>query len=370
MSSSKKNRHNLSRYIPNKVKEQIRKDAGFGCVFCGCILVEYEHIEPEYHDAKEHDPTKMTLLCPMCHDKVTKKLLSKKRVWEAKKSPKALKDGFVKDQLMVDTDSLELLMGNARTSMLLVAISLYGKPLFWFERCEVEESYRICCIFYGLDGKPIAYINRNEYVALIGKQDIVSKGTSLSIRDKKAGTLLELSREGDKPLHIKRLFSQLYSQKVVIQGEDSPISFGDADLPNDELGSIGNLTLAGQGGNPNGMQCALGLGGSARTHYLSQIYAAMQVSRFGKPIYNFDGSSYCWVLGDRIINKSYFCVGAISEGKVFNVAGEFVADCIDSQFLYHHDQYPSGEPIFIVQNDRTTRNVRKNQGYDLSYRFK
>lgn len=219
MSKSSKNKYNLSRYIPSSVKEKIRRDAGYGCVFCGCILVEYEHIEPEYHNAKEHDPEKMTLLCPMCHDKVTKKLLSKKKVWEAKKSPKAFDDGYVSDTLMVATESLDLLMGSAKTTMMAVAINLYGKPLFWFEPSDDDDNYKICCIFYGAEGKPIAYINRNEYIALVGKQDIVSKGVSLTITDKKYGVLLELSREGDQPLHIKRLFTQLYSTKVVISGE-------------------------------------------------------------------------------------------------------------------------------------------------------
>ncbi len=218
MSNSKKNKYNLSRYIPSGIKEKIRRDAGFGCVFCGCVLVEYEHIEPEYHNAKEHDPEKMTLLCPMCHDKVTKKLLSKKMVWAAKKSPKAFTDGYVSDTLMVATGSLELLMGSARTTMMSVAVNLYGKPLFWFEPSD-DEHYKLCCIFYGAEGKPVAYINRNEYIAIVGKQDIVSKGTSLKITDKNHGVLLELSREGDKPLHVKRLFTQLkllFQEKIVL----------------------------------------------------------------------------------------------------------------------------------------------------------
>jgi len=115
MSSSNRNKHGLSRYIKTEVKEQIRREAGFGCVFCGCILVEYEHIEPEFHGAEVHDPTRMTLLCPICHDKVTKRIISKRKVWEAKQNPKALERGYVNDMLMVATENLELLLLDDKT---------------------------------------------------------------------------------------------------------------------------------------------------------------------------------------------------------------------------------------------------------------
>ena len=371
MSQSKKNKHGLSRYIKTSVKEKIRRDAGFGCVFCGCVLVEYEHIEPEFHNAKKHDPDNMTILCPMCHDKVTKKIISKKKVWEAKKKPKALEDGYVSDTLFVETDSLDLHIGNARTSMMAVAINLYGKPLFWFEPYsnDGEIGFKLCCIFYGPNGKAIAYINRNEYIALVGKQDIVSKGSSLKITDKNLGCLLELSREGDEPLHIKKLFTQLYQLKVVIDGAESPIRFGNINLPKDNLSAIGSLTLAGSGCSPNGVQTALGLGGIPAQSLFTPIASALIIHLYGKEVLKFDGTVIAWRLGDKLINKSYKQVGVISGDKIQSITGEFVANFVNSQIVYSHDQYESGEPIFVIPNDRKSKNVRITCGYDLSYRF-
>lgn len=371
MNQPKQNKHGLSRYIKTSIKEQIRKDAGYGCVFCGCVLVEYEHIEPEFHNAEVHDPSKMTLLCPMCHDKVTKKLISKKKIWLAKDNPRGLSDGFVSDTIFVATDSLDLDIGNARTSMMAVAINLYGKPMFWFEPCLSDggEEFKICCIFYGHNGKPIAYINRNEYIAIVGRQDIISKGTTLKIIDKKFGCLLELSREGDKPLHIKQLFTQLYSTKVVVNGVDSPIRFGNINLPNDELGSIGGLTLAGQGYTLNGIQTALGLGGIPTERVLSPIATAIAIHKHGQQISKFDGSHIAWKLGNKLVNKSYKYVGTIDGSIINSIAGEFVANLINNQIVYANEQYDSGEPIFIIPNDRGSRNARVFSGYDLSHRF-
>ena len=59
-----KNKFELSRTIPEPIKRQIRQDSGFGCVICGLGIIQYEHVDPEFHLAKIHDPSKMTLLCP------------------------------------------------------------------------------------------------------------------------------------------------------------------------------------------------------------------------------------------------------------------------------------------------------------------
>lgn len=50
-------------------------------MICGCPIFDYEHIEPEWKDSKSHDPTKMTILCGNCQDKVTRKQWSKQKVW-------------------------------------------------------------------------------------------------------------------------------------------------------------------------------------------------------------------------------------------------------------------------------------------------
>lgn len=49
------NKHGLSRTIPEPVKREVRQACGFGCVFCGHALVEYEHVDPLFADARLHD---------------------------------------------------------------------------------------------------------------------------------------------------------------------------------------------------------------------------------------------------------------------------------------------------------------------------
>jgi hypothetical protein len=364
--SKGKNKHDLSRYIPTDVKEQIRKDAGFGCVFCGCVLVEYEHIEPEFNNALEHDPTKMTILCPMCHDKVTKKILSKTHVWAAKENPKGLEQGYVNDMLFSKADELEFLIGNIRISNMGIALSLYGKPLFWFEESvNKEEAYTICCIFYGKDSSPIAYINRNEYIALVKNQDIVSVGTRLTISDKTNGCILEISREGGEPLHIKKLFTQLHGTKIIIDGENSPVCFGRINEPDQKLATLGGFTLEG-----NGLESmAVGIGGITSREVGNKLTVIIHLILYGREILNSSGHHKGWILNGNLINLTGKQVGTIVGDDAYSITGDFVSYFNNGYLVYPYKQYANGEPIFVPINCQKGRSIRVQQGHDLSYRF-
>jgi hypothetical protein len=57
-------------------------------------IIEYEHVDPEFHEAYAHDPEKITLLCPTHHAKVTRGFLSKNAVKAALADPFCKKVGF------------------------------------------------------------------------------------------------------------------------------------------------------------------------------------------------------------------------------------------------------------------------------------
>jgi len=181
------NKHGLKRYIPSDIRLRIRKDAGFGCVICGCILIDYEHIDPEFHQATEHDPDKMTLLCISCHGRVTRKLISKKAVLMAKENPKALQDGFVHDILFVNTDEMEIKIGSSVSKNTKVILTIYGKPIIWFEPPLIEgEPSKLCAIFYDNNGKVISYVNRNQFIAYTNNPMAYKPGISQRSSRKKA----------------------------------------------------------------------------------------------------------------------------------------------------------------------------------------
>lgn len=67
--SSEKNQYGLSKHRPSSVEEEIRQRCGFGCVICGLCFYDYEHFNPDFKDARIHDPRGMTLLCMQCNQK-------------------------------------------------------------------------------------------------------------------------------------------------------------------------------------------------------------------------------------------------------------------------------------------------------------
>jgi hypothetical protein len=56
--------------IPEPIKRTVRQRCGFGCIFCGAPIYDYDHIDP-YGAVREHEPENLTLLCPNHHREKT-----------------------------------------------------------------------------------------------------------------------------------------------------------------------------------------------------------------------------------------------------------------------------------------------------------
>ncbi|HMI81962.1 MAG TPA: HNH endonuclease [Solirubrobacterales bacterium] len=78
--------------IPLPVKREVRQRCGFGCVFCGLPLYEYDHLVP-YAEVEEHDPENLVLLCATHHREKTSGLLTSDQVDAARKSPCNIEKG-------------------------------------------------------------------------------------------------------------------------------------------------------------------------------------------------------------------------------------------------------------------------------------
>jgi trigger factor len=68
-----------ARYIPAEVKRQVRQKCGFGCIFCGSPVFQYDHLR-DFAVVREHDPSNINLLCPTHHMAKTSGRLSSEAV--------------------------------------------------------------------------------------------------------------------------------------------------------------------------------------------------------------------------------------------------------------------------------------------------
>ncbi|MCL5125303.1 MAG: HNH endonuclease [Deltaproteobacteria bacterium] len=193
------NSHGFSRHIPNPIKLQIRQECGFGCVVCGMTIYTYEHIDPEFADAAEHDPTKMALLCGGCHLKVTKRIWSKDKIKKARLAPKCKQQGYSNDFFDIG-EPFGISVGRiyfykTETGDLL---QIDGKTVLSMRKVDGEPPL-LSGIFHDHNGNILFEIKDNEWFGKPEAWDIESVGNTLTIKDKQGSILLQINA---RPPHI------------------------------------------------------------------------------------------------------------------------------------------------------------------------
>lgn len=371
--SKKINKHGLTRTIPPTVRAMIRKEAGYGCVFCGNPFVDYEHIDPEFKDAKTHDPDKMTLLCSGCHDNVTQGRWSKRCVWEAKTQPFAKKEGFIRNTLSPAQDKAVIKMGDMRCSLSNIVLSMFGKPIIWFEPSHQPEApIFLNAIFHDNNSKPIAYISRNIFRGIVGEHDIVSTAARFEFRLKKGVITLIIESKGDEPVEIKRLHMGYLGQEIVVSSDGGV-----------RLKWHGGETVF-NGGSISGFGTGFSLGSVPSTRrdqfgVFKKVTLAMALQARGRDVISFNGSKIAWQLGQFILTKSYEIVGVIAnETEVSSISGEYIGQLITIKSSdgktcvligISDDEYTSGEPIWIAPFERKVNHIKVSDVYDVGHRF-
>jgi len=134
------NRFGLSRNIPGDVKRNVRKRCGFGCVVCGSAIYDYEHVSPEFKDARFHDPNCIALLCPTDHLKKKRGLLSDDDYLRHIKAPAALDKGFSFTDWSAGSFAPEILLGSFTFTGGTSILEVGNKLLLGFTPPEEECS--------------------------------------------------------------------------------------------------------------------------------------------------------------------------------------------------------------------------------------
>ena len=200
------NAHGLNRNIPSDVKRQVRQKCGFGCVICGLAIVQYEHVEPEFKDAKFHDPDSITLLCPQCHAKITTKMWSKARVKLAMKAPKCRQIGYTREFFDFSDKHPALRFGGMLLKNCPIPIQVGDYQLFSIKPPENPgEPYLFSGFFTDSYGAASLVICDNEWQAYSNIWDIEVQGPSITIREKRGEIHLILRVNPPNEIIVERL---------------------------------------------------------------------------------------------------------------------------------------------------------------------
>lgn len=230
------NKHGLSRDIPADVKRQVRKACGFGCVMCGLSICDYEHVDPPYSEAKEHDPSAITLLCPQCHAKVTRGFLSKDTVKSAMMDPFCKRKGFANEFFDLGKTHPSIIFAGVTLRNCPIPIEFRGIPLFEIKEGEEPGApFRLSATFYNTRGEQSLKIVDNEWQVAGWNWDVEVTGGSIVIRDRPRHVSLQLKAAPPNGIIVERMDMYILGTRFI--GNDEKLEIVR------ENGSV--MTLAG-----------------------------------------------------------------------------------------------------------------------------
>jgi hypothetical protein len=222
------NAFGLDRSIPAEIKRLVRQRCGFGCVICGLGVVQYEHVDPEFKDARRHDPDAIALLCPQCHAKVTAGMWSKARVKLAMKSPKCHQLGYTREFFDLVVGHPEIQFGGVLLKNCPVPIEVRGQPLFSIKPAENPgEPFLLSGYFTDSKGEVSLVIQDNEWRAEANLWDVEVKGPRITIREAQRATHLVLRVDPPNALVVERLDMLLAGIRFEANGDFLRVTYPD-----------------------------------------------------------------------------------------------------------------------------------------------
>jgi len=215
------NRHGLSRTIPEEIKRRVRAQSKFGCVVCRCAVYQYEHIDPEFIDATEHNPDAMCLLCGGCHDLVTRGRLSKEAVlreYQVVQSSPTVEEPF--EKLDLTSRQLTVKLGTAIFHNASSLIRINGEDVLAIEAPLDGSSFpKISGLFTDNHGRRIFEIQDNVWFGSLDLWDIVIAGRTATFRTQAGHIALEFEINPPNELAITKLDMRFGEAHIVCDAE-------------------------------------------------------------------------------------------------------------------------------------------------------
>jgi hypothetical protein len=222
------NIHGLTRKIPEEVKREVRKRSKFGCVICRAGLYDYEHIDPEYVDAKVHDPDHICCLCSSCHDRVTRHHFSKGYVRKRYSEIESADSLTVKAPfgfLEFHDGKAEIKIGGITYDPGVKSIVRYhGKDIFAISPATDYAEAGINAVFLDDEGNETLKIVNNEWQGVLDAWDIEIIGPKISVRKKKGTFALVIRLEAPSRIVIEYLDMRIRDAHILVS--DSSYAVG------------------------------------------------------------------------------------------------------------------------------------------------
>lgn len=230
------NKHGLARPLPAEVARAVRRACGFGCVFCGVALCHYDHVEPAYADAKEHDAERIALLCGGHHDARTRGRIGTADVWAARRNPRCLQQGYSRELLNCGANGeIAINVGPLATVHCRCVLRVFGRDVLWVELPEEEGApARLNASFPNGESSLLCEIVGNEVRVLPTTWDMEIVGPVLTLRNGARDIAMRLTTVPGQSLRLERLHIRFGELRVDV--DESGIGVGRTRRPKRTLG--------------------------------------------------------------------------------------------------------------------------------------
>ncbi|WP_186251663.1 hypothetical protein [Burkholderia gladioli] len=213
-----KNKYGLSRYVPVDVRRVVRKRCGFGCVICGLAYYDFEHFDPDFSEAREHNPDGMTLLCSQCNQKRARGRLSVETVARANANPKCLEQGYSNEVFDFHSDPIEIRVGGAIFYNCWDLIVINNRPILSIRPpVGAGAPMRLSGVFCGANQKVSLKINSNEFELNSDNWDVDCTGGKITIESDESGVSLVVRMLPPAGLVIEKI--EMNFQGVFLSGD-------------------------------------------------------------------------------------------------------------------------------------------------------
>lgn len=354
------NKHGLKRRVDPDIKREIRKQDGYGCIICGSMLVDYEHIDPLFCDAEEHNPSKMALLCSQHHDPVTRKIMPKRLIKKHKEDPYCKKHGYAFSKYFPNPDDINIKCGNSYFEDTKKIFEINGRPIIWIEKEEEEILFN--AIFFDDIGRKIGYLNKNTFIALVNDCDIFAIGTRIEARTRKGVINLELNIEGDGIVELRRLSAKYFGTYIKINKS------GEIEI---DSCKFNNIQIFNCGGG-----FKIGCIPKMKTNFYKLRTLKKSLIKEELPkIKNLSGFLKGYIYQNTIINLNDLVTAYIQGEKVYTIQNEYIGNIFKNakENTYtigtNEDEYEDREPIYIEEKNRLISNVINEPRIETLYRI-
>lgn len=190
--TTKFNKLKHQKNIDSQSKLLARQRCGFGCIFCGNSIYQYEQIDPIYKGSLKLEDEKVFLLCPDCYQNIASGKISKQQVLNQYKKPITTTKQFSNDYLKTPPKVYAILgkLFFTNTSQLL---KIGGIKILSISQPTSNEPAKLNAKFYDDNNKLAIEIKDNEIIGNSVNWDVEQTNTRTIIRRNKGKILLQIN---------------------------------------------------------------------------------------------------------------------------------------------------------------------------------